>query len=125
MMRRRGVRVLFLLACIAAGAWWLIGTERTPENGVPAPLSQAPLGILPTFPPAGLAHEEFPFERGDRRGTIHIYLLAAGEFHPKVVYSETPRFVSDWGGGKQRVVVNGGFFHEDYSPSGYLVARGG
>lgn len=39
-------------------------------------------------------------------------------------YSEIPHFVSDWAGPSSTVVINGGYFDEDNSPSGFLVSQG-
>ena len=38
--------------------------------------------------------------------------------------SESPDFVAEWASTTDGVVVNGAYFHEDYSASGYVVADG-
>ncbi len=36
----------------------------------------------------------------------------------------TPRYISEWVTSTTDIALNGGYFHEDYTPSGYLVING-
>ncbi|MBN1494286.1 phosphodiester glycosidase family protein [Candidatus Peregrinibacteria bacterium] len=70
-----------------------------------------------------LSYKQWDFEINGAKETIEIYRVVPGGYKIKLVYSsEAPKYVSDWlyyNDGAE-IVVNGPYFSEDYSPSGYV-----
>lgn len=123
-MTFRRVLFLFLFAVLVVGAaWFFFIFERQTQSGAVSPSAVVEAEPAITVP-RDIAYEKFPFSIGDRTGTMHVYAFVPGDFQPRVAYDATPKHISTWGGGEQRLVLNGGFFHEDYTPSGYLVVDG-
>lgn len=87
--------------------------------------------IIPIVPLSGngwyevddsLATMEISYETETLEGTIAIYRITPGHYEMSLASdSEAPHYLSDWA--KQldaAIVINGGYFHEDYTSSGYL-----
>ncbi len=55
---------------------------------------------------------------------LTIIRLASSTFSASVEYSAEPQPVSAWQTGGDEVIINGGYFNPDFTPSGYLVAQG-
>ncbi len=56
-----------------------------------------------------------------------IIKLEPGTYSAEIEYdNQSPRFVSQWedASSTEQIVINGAYFHEDYSPSGFLVVDG-
>ncbi|MEK7084085.1 MAG: phosphodiester glycosidase family protein [Patescibacteria group bacterium] len=57
--------------------------------------------------------------------SIHIVRFSPTNTVAQILYRSPPQFVSEWRGvSAEEIIVNGGYFHEDYSPSGFLVVDG-
>lgn len=56
---------------------------------------------------------------------LTIIKFPYGTFTARAAYSSSsPKTVAEWRDGEEEILINGGYFHEDYSPSGYLVVDG-
>jgi len=58
-----------------------------------------------------------------QRGTLFGVKIDPKFFDTAVVHQEDARFVTSWSG-PDSVVINGGYFEDDFSPSGHLVVDG-
>jgi uncharacterized protein YigE (DUF2233 family) len=70
-----------------------------------------------------LSYMNWNFTVGDSKENIIIYKINPEQFNIKILNSEKdPKYVSDWlyENDSAEIVINGGYFHEDFSPSGYL-----
>ncbi len=58
---------------------------------------------------------------------LSIIKLERGTYSAEIAYdNQSPRFVSQWESASttEQIIINGAFFHEDYTPSGFLVVNG-
>lgn len=54
--------------------------------------------------------------------SLNIFKLDPSFYKAKILYDQNALFLSDWLGEKQNtIIINGGYFNEDFIPSGYLV----
>lgn len=95
-------KILVLVVVCIVGAYLLVA-EVPKKNDLPVPAS-----------PSLFSHPAFS-----------IIKLDAGTFTPSVEYNAMPLRVSEWAGSGSDVIINGGYFNEDYTPSGLLVVDGG
>lgn len=83
----------------------------------------------------GVEHLELEYDmkagESRKRGTVHLFKLPEGRFDTVLGYSDVPKLVSEWRenfenseGDSLFLALNGAYFHEDYSPSGYLNVSG-
>jgi exopolysaccharide biosynthesis protein len=66
---------------------------------------------------------DWEYGEADETQIIKIFRLRPADFNISLEYSsEEPKYVSEWIGSLEdaEIVINGAYFHEDYSPSGYL-----
>jgi uncharacterized protein YigE (DUF2233 family) len=54
---------------------------------------------------------------------LNIIKLAPQSFQARAEYSAQAKTVAEWHGVSDEIIINGGYFNEDYSPSGYVVAN--
>lgn len=78
--------------------------------------------VVPTNPPTNT--ETVVTTTPQPSSALTIIKLNPATVSTTIEYSSTPKFVSEWRSGEKEVVINGGFFHPDFSPSGYLVVNG-
>ncbi|MBU1446185.1 phosphodiester glycosidase family protein [Patescibacteria group bacterium] len=87
--------------------------------------------IIPIMPVFGdgwyevddsLATMEIKYETETVDGTIEIYRITPGRYEISLENDiESPHYLADWAENLDAaIVINGGYFHEDYTPSGYL-----
>lgn len=62
--------------------------------------------------------------RETNKQVLHLIKLPPGTFLATAEYSASPKTVAQWRSGGEEIIINGGYFHEDYSPSGFLVVQG-
>lgn len=54
---------------------------------------------------------------------LNIIKLAPQSFQARAEYSAQAKTVAEWHGVSDEIIINGGYFNEDYSPSGYVVVN--
>ncbi|MFC1655987.1 phosphodiester glycosidase family protein [Patescibacteria group bacterium] len=70
-----------------------------------------------------LAFLDWEYQRDKETEVIKIFRLSPGDFNISMQYSSAnPKYVSEWDEsiGGAELIINGAYFHEDYTPSGYL-----
>ena len=66
---------------------------------------------------------DWEYEKDNQVEVIKIFRLDPEGFETSMKYSsENPKYVSEWNEYIEDadIIINGAYFHEDYSPSGYL-----
>jgi exopolysaccharide biosynthesis protein len=69
------------------------------------------------------AYKEWNFEKDKTGGSFSVYLIRPEKFKIHFLNSsDEPQYVSDWlyDNDAAEIVINGAYFHEDFTPSGYL-----
>ena len=54
---------------------------------------------------------------------LTILKLIPNSFIARAEYSTQAKTVSEWASSGEEIIINGGYFNEDYTPSGYLVVN--
>lgn len=68
--------------------------------------------------------EEIPYTVRNLEGSITAITLDPSQWKASLAYDQSPKTVVDWQGGEQGIVINGGYFEEDFFPSGFLSIDG-
>jgi uncharacterized protein YigE (DUF2233 family) len=53
-----------------------------------------------------------------------VIKLEPQEYNAYIEYDPAANYISRWQGSGEEIIINGGYFNEDYSPSGFLVKNG-
>ena len=53
-----------------------------------------------------------------------VIQLKPEEYAAQIEYDQAGKYISQWRGNDEEIIINGGYFNEDYSPSGFLVVNG-
>lgn len=71
----------------------------------------------------GVSYQPDPIS--NKKEIIKIFKLNPTEAHATIEYSQTPKTISEWRNEitNDQIVVNGGYFLEDYLPAGFLVVN--
>lgn len=72
----------------------------------------------------GVDFYQHSYSRDEMNGTIEVFRLDMSRFTLKFHNSRNAQLISEWGGGKSGIFINGAYFNEDFSPSGFLVIDG-
>jgi len=74
------------------------------------------------------AYRIWQFEKDQSGENFYIYRIKPDQFNIKILNSsDKPKYVSDWlyDNDTAEIVINGAYFHEDFSPSGFLKINSG
>jgi uncharacterized protein YigE (DUF2233 family) len=128
------VVMIFLLSGIVVGTWW---SQRWVKQEVTKSLEQVDqLKNVIKASPIPLSTEWVPLARGielkaapvtveEASGQIVFLKIATRSAELQLEYSKQPKRVSEWAQGKEKsIVVNAGYFKEDFTPVGYLRIGG-
>ncbi len=98
-MKRFFLTLVFLLACSGCGS-------AQPTSSLETPLVTSTVS-MPLVQPV-------------------VIKLEPGSYRAQIEYASSSQFVSQWAStiDTSQIVINGAYFHEDYSPSGFLVVDG-
>lgn len=118
-------------------AWrWLAAAGVVLAGGIavyffvrrPPPPTSEPQPQQPAFSteqsagPVRFAHE---YHAAGATSTLWVLPVGGAGVSAHIIYSTSSRLVSDWVSPQTMALINAGYFHEDYSPSGFLVVDGG
>ena len=53
-----------------------------------------------------------------------VIKLEPQEYNAYIEYDPAANYISRWQSNSEEIIINGGYFNEDYSPSGFLVKNG-
>lgn len=129
---KRTLFFVFILLLIASAAVFFFFrrestffVEREEENPLEVSIGEESTAGQPRV--IDLFHNKYIDVKNYRlssTSTEFITIVKIVSSTPSLSYSSIPKFVSDWATASSTVVINAGYFDEDNSPSGYLVAEG-
>lgn len=129
-----GVVMTFLLTGIVVGTWW---SQRWVKQEVSKSLDQvdqlknvikaSPIPLSSEWKKLaqGIELKAIPVTIEEATGQLVFLRVATEAAELQLEYSAQPKRVSEWAqGGQQKIVLNAGYFKEDFSPVGYLRIGG-
>lgn len=115
--------LIALLSAAVLGAGCTAPEFAPPSAVLPAPAVE--MEPKPTNIQSGL--QEISFQYGSStQERILLYRIDPEQYQFSFEYASSAKSIADWqlALGAPALVANGGYFHEDYSPSGLLIMRG-
>lgn len=67
-----------------------------------------------------ISYFKLDYDIDRQKGDIVIYRLNGRKYKPELLYSQEAKSIQDWKSESDELIINGCFFEENYSPSGYL-----
>jgi len=65
------------------------------------------------------------YDFDDREGDVLVFAFEPDQVNVSLAHKDNPLFVSSWAKDQgNALVINGGYFHDDFSPSGFLYVDG-
>lgn len=122
----RNIKRLIIL-CILGGFFVFVlsftqtnDTTNTPEEVI-SDVTPPPLVV----PDSIFKKTVFPYGEGIFSGTLTVFAVPARDVVGEIIYDTTARSLAEWGADLDSgIIINGGFFETDYTPSGYVIMNG-